>query len=753
MDKRELTKRLMTTYLDELDEHVRTLNRDLLALEKDPAAEQREKLIQSLFRAAHSLKGASRAVDIELIEQVCHVLEDLLASVRDSHRALGSDLFAMLFKAADAIEEAGMRLREEQTLDEAPLVQLLPVLKEFERGAAAGLGIDVPVGEPATTARTLPPDTAVVEPPAGQTVKPEQGVVPRQFVSSAKTTVRVAAEKLDSLLAQAGELLVARQRLELRVDELESLRDAVATWRRQWRRRTSAPLEPSSMEATDAHESLLQTALLFERELDHLVSRARDDVQYLGQVGSAIEDDVHRARMLPFAQACDGLERAVRDVAESSGKRVQLELRGGDVQVDRSVLEGAKDPLLHLVRNSVDHGVELPSQRREAGKSEQATIVVAAVLRGANVEISVRDDGCGLDLARIAARARQQDMDVPQDPAELARLIFLPAFSTATEITGVSGRGVGLDVVRSQIEHLHGTVDVAFQPGVGTEFILTVPLTLTTIRAILVKAAGQTFAFPTNNVERIVRFDASQHATIGGRSVLLLDESPLSLTGLARTLGFAQQWTLDPAAKMLAVILKSGGQRVAFAVDEITAEAELTVKSLGPRVRRLLHVSGATLLPTGDIALVLNSANLIRTAAGTGGRLTVAVKETPAAPRKKRLLVVDDSVTSRTLLRSILEAAGYDVAVAADGRQALDMATNRLFDLIVSDVDMPRLNGFELTAALRQTSTAQQLPVVLVTARGGNDDRTLGVQAGANAYIIKSGFDQTELLNVISELL
>ena len=772
MDQNELTRRIMATFLEELDEHVATLNRDLLAMEKDPAPEQRVEILHSLFRAAHSLKGASRAVDVGLIEQACHALEDLLVDVRDRQRELKKDHFNLLFRLADAIEEAGMRLREEQSLSDAPIASLLPKIKALKNKPdhpAAASQTD----EPNDTANA---DAAEHQPPppraqaAGHEARPHVDTKPAAAQPSSNagpavaSSVRIDAEKLDRLLAEAGELLVARQRIELGVEQLETLRDTVSIWRRDWRvvesslRQLHADQEtpPAPLLTKPAWTEIQQSSERIrdlERDLERLVARAHSDRQYLDQVGVQIEEDVHGARMLPFASACQGLERAIRDVASEVGKRVRLKLLGGEVQVDRSVLEGLKDPLLHLVRNAVDHGIETPKQRSAAGKSSEATVTIEAALRGGSVNVSVRDDGSGINLQLIKQKAAAKGMAIPLDAEELTRLIFLPAFSTAAKVSDVSGRGVGLDVVRSQIEQLHGTVDVSFEPGGWTCFSLTVPLTLTTIRAVMVKSAGQTFAIPTVSIDRVVRFDKSAHATIGGRSVLRDGKTPIALSGLATTLGLTETWGLLPDQKMLATVLISGNQRTAFAVDEIASEVELTVKSLGPRVRRLKHVSGATLLPSGEIALVLNVANLMRTAAGSGERVSVTEVATEKSTSQRRLLVVDDSLTSRMLLRSILDAAGYTVSVAVDGQQALEMAGSESFDLVVSDVDMPRLDGFGLTQELRKTSDHANLPIVLITARGSDEDRIRGLKAGANAYLVKSGFDQTRLLKTISDLL
>jgi two-component system chemotaxis sensor kinase CheA len=486
--------------------------------------------------------------------------------------------------------------------------------------------------------------------------------------------------------------------------------------------------------------------------LESLTSAMETDSRLLGHTCNLLDDDVYHVRMVPFADACGGLQRAVRDIAAAGDKQVKLVIQGADVEVDRAVLEGLKDPLLHLVRNAVDHGVESTSQREASGKVAAATVVVAAELRGGQVAVRVEDDGGGLDLESIRQMARKRDIAVPDDPREQARLIFAQGFSTAAMITDISGRGVGLDVVQSQVEQLHGAVDVSHQPGRGTCFTLTVPLTLTTIRSMLVVAAGQTFAVPTSAVRRLVRFSWQDVKSSAGRETLLLGDSPTVVVSLAKTLGLTSPaFAAGNASKGLAIVLVVGHQQVAVLVDEVLAEREVLVKNLGSRIRRLRHFSGCTLLANGQIALVINSANVVRSAiANSAGRSTV---QRPTRPRRtERLLLVEDSVTTRVLLRNILVSAGYAVVTAVDGQEAWEMIQDQTFDLVVTDVDMPRMNGFELTALIRGTHTSIEVPVVLVTARGTEQDKQRGTQVGANAYIVKNTFQQQNLLETIAQL-
>jgi two-component system chemotaxis sensor kinase CheA len=473
------------------------------------------------------------------------------------------------------------------------------------------------------------------------------------------------------------------------------------------------------------------------------------DRMQLDRASGLLEDEVRRARMLPFAEACQGLDRTARDVARAVGKPVDLVVEGGDVEIDRSVLEALKDPLRHLVHNAVDHGIESPEGRREAGKPPRARVTVSAALRGAQVEVVVADDGGGLDLDQLRDQARQRGLDEPSDDGDLERLIFLPGFSTAGRITSISGRGVGLDVVKDRLEQLHGTIDLESRPGRGLRFTMAVPLTLTTLRALLTSAGGQVFAFATTNVQKLVRVGPGDFRTVEGCRVLATGGPLLPVVSLAQALGLA---TREPSGKSPGVIVAAGERRMAFLVDELISEQEITVKTLGARVRHARFFSGATIQPSGRIALVLNAASLVRAALGLAPGPSPARSRGPSMTRK-RLLVVDDSVTTRSLEKGLLEAAGYEVATAVDGEAGWRTLQEWAPDLLISDVEMPRMDGFALTRAVRASARFAHLPVILFTSRGSEADRARGVEVGADAYIIKGSTDRRNLLDAVVQLL
>lgn len=744
MERDKLIQRLMATFLGELEEHVRSLNQDLLALERESAPDARAQRLKTLFRTAHSLKGAARSVSVSLIEEACHHLEDILSRLQEGQLEVTPDLVQLFFATADGIAESGKRLREKQELKGAKLEGLTVRLRSATGLPAASSPLPAPSPVPVPT--------------------PEPGADP---------WVRIPAARLDELLRQSGELLVARRRSETRDAELAALQEHVGHWKGEWKRTKKAlrdqqdqaswgeSVGPETSKSTGPSSSLSHVLertegnlRKLESDLERLRMGVAGDHRALEQTAGSLEEGLRRVRMLPFSQACESFDRTVRDLGKSAGKDLDLRVEGGEVELDRMILEQLKDPLLHLIRNAADHGVEPPAERTRLGKPSRGRILIKAGLQGSRVEISVEDDGRGIDLARIREQARKKKIPEPTDRDALARLIFLPGFSTSPIITEFSGRGVGLDVVKSRIESLHGTVAFSFEPAQGTRFILTVPLTLTTVRALLVGAAGQVFAIVGTHVRKLVRAGPEGLSSVQGREVLLGQESPVPLVSLAQVLSLAPNEPRRVGGKLSVAILASGDREAAFAVDELHAEQEVVIKPLGPRLRGQRSFSGATVLPSGRVALILSTSDLVDRAlsVSSGGKL-LASFAAPAPQAAKRLLVVDDSVTTRSLERSILEAAGYEVLSAVDGQEAWGILQEKGADLVVADVEMPRMDGFTLAQTIRASKRFRDLPVVLVTALGSERDKAKGIEVGADAYLVKSAFDQRSLLETVARLL
>jgi two-component system chemotaxis sensor kinase CheA len=464
----------------------------------------------------------------------------------------------------------------------------------------------------------------------------------------------------------------------------------------------------------------------------------------LARLLSRLQEVTMRARMVPLSTVTPGLHRAVRDLARVAGKQVRWEVDGGETEIDRNVLEILHDPLIHLVRNAVDHGIETPDKRLAAGKPTHGTIRLRGMQRGSEIVISISDDGNGIDVDGVRAAASRSGVETAHmSESQVIDLIFRPGVSTATQVTAVSGRGVGLDVVRTNLGFVRGRVEVRTVPKVGTEFIVAVPITLTIVQCLIVESGGQRLGLPLHSVVSLLPADAPQHRA-GGRPMVLHGASAVPVASLAMTLG------IGGGDHGPIVVVAGDHAEQAFRVDALMDQRDLVVKGLGRLLPRLEAVAGAGIQPDGTVVVVLDIPGLVKGAREEG---TVTPPATAMAPHRASILVVDDALTVRELERSILERAGYTVRVAADGREALVLLSRAASDLVLTDLEMPSLDGLALTETIRKDPALGKMPVVILTSHDSEDDRKRGLAAGADAYIVKSGFDQQRLLSVVEQLL
>ena len=746
MTQQDLAARLLATFVAELDEQVRTLNAELLALESTP--EDRERL-QSVFRVAHTLKGAARAANVPVVEDVCHRLESLLADARDRRKALDPASFATLYAAADALADAGRRLRAGESLDDSPLAELAACLRRGEwPGRAAPTSVVPPTSPSSAATRQADPTPPLSQPAVSSAAS-----------TSADDQVRIPSEKLDALLATAGQLLVGVQRAEETREQIADLQEVSARVAAEWRRhdgRIRETLERAGVprEVMSAVAGLDSDIQQLVRDTTRIAQRTAQESRTLNLLSNDVMERVRLLRMRPLSEAFETLPRAVRDVAAATGKEVELQLDGGEIEADRVILDALRESLLHLARNAVDHGIEMPDERLRRGKPRQGTVQVRAGVRGDQLQVRITDDGRGLDLRAIRSRLTSLGRDVPADDASLVQVLFEGGFSTRRDATEISGRGVGLDVVRVTMARVRGTVDVTWTEGEGTTFTLLAPLTLATVRAMLVGVGSQVMAIPTGVVERLMRLSPDEVRRIDGQHVLATPDGPVPLATLARLLGPPlPERAIE--GHLLVVLLAVGRRRAGVVVDELFSEEELVIRPLERLRRPISRLTGAALLPNGRVALVVNPSALVRWGAMRDATTALQLSAEPAPkarPARRRILVVDDSLTTRTLEQSVLEAAGYEVLTAVDGSDAWRVLQERGADLVVSDIEMPRMDGFALTEAIRK-SRLSSLPVVLVTSLESPEHQARGLEVGADAYIVKSSFDQASLLETIRQLL
>lgn len=777
MDKRqeEFRKRLLSTFKIEAREHMGAISAGLLELEKAPAKEAQAEIVEAVFRGVHSLKGASRAVNIPAIELICQALEDVFADWKRKGVTHSEKAFDTIYGALDAIrgliaslDAPGAQLEKTKISEITEGLSRIGAGREGREGGDGDKKNPVP-GPPAVHLKTGParPEDPAAAPPE----KKEAPVKPRERHPVRENprlpeTVRVSTEKLGSLLLQTEELLASKLAIFQQYEglrDIASMLDALkgelgkaasqaSCGRPVKRNLAAAPAEdPRSDESLDRALPYIKK---IEGSLSKLARSARQHNRVFERMVDTLLEDMKNAAMLPFSVLLESLPLLVRDVSHEQGKTVDLVTVGEAIEIDRRILEEMKDPLIHLVRNCVDHGIEKPEERLRLQKPPRANITIAiATVAAGKVEILVSDDGGGIDLARVKKAAVANGIITHEESdaissGEAISLIFKSGVSTSPIITDISGRGLGLAIVHEKVEKLGGVISAENRPGAGTAFRIILPIKAATFRGVLVQAAGHTFIIPTGNVERSLRVKDEDVKTVENRETILVDGRPLSFARLQNVLEL-------PAGKKRsagytqALVLSSSGKEIAFGVDEVIKEQEVLVKGFGKQLSRVRNISGAALPGSGKPVPVLNVPDLMRSAVKAPA---------PAAPAeggksRKSILVAEDSITSRILLKNILESAGYAVKTAVDGIDAITSLKSGEFDLLVSDIEMPRMNGFDLTSRVRSDKKLSEMPVILVTALETREDREKGIEAGANAYIIKSSFSQSNLLEVVKKFI
>lgn len=771
----EFMRRLMETFRIEADEQIRAISGDLQALQALPEGPDQAARIETVFRATHSLKGAARAIDLRSVESVCQAMENVLAGVKKGVLSLTATTLDTLIRSVDKIEDLLAASPEQAGNGTGALIE--------ELGRMSSLPAPGESREPA--AEPPPVVTAAPAPRAPEPLQvppvPESGAGSRPPAPPlSEGTVRIPAARLDALLLQVEELLSAKLAATQRAEELTVLRRQAAEIKKLSRLMVAE--QPTlhglaeSLKTRSHREAQIGASLkrlmeslaqdqshveALDEKMAALAKAGQEDQRHLNRMVDNLLEDAKKVLMLPFASLLDPLPRMIRDVCREQGKDADLKVSGGEVEVDKRILEQLKDPLIHLVRNSIDHGLERPAERERLGKPRRGSIHLSiAQVESSKVEILIADDGRGIDLLKVKLAAVKAGALTQEDAAhlgqeDLTRLIFRSGISTSPIITDLSGRGLGLAIVLEHVEELGGSVSVSTTVGGGSTFRMLLPLSLATFRGTFVEAGGQLFVIPTSHVERVIRMQVGNVATVENRESVILDGRAVALARLDRTLRLpAAALPQDPQAPLTVVVVASGDRRIAFTADRVLYEREVLVKNMGRQLVRLRNIAAATVLGTGRVVPILNVRDLLASAIQLSGGIPISAAGKPAAARKtaKSILVVEDSITSRMLLKNILESAGYHVATAVDGQDGLTTLKTGKFDLVVSDVQMPRMDGYALTARIRQDAALSEIPVILVTSLGSREDRERGIEAGASAYIIKSSFDQGSLLDTVKRL-
>ena len=720
---------MIELFFDEATERVAALAGKLIEIERRPSDGE---LLRDVFRDLHTVKGSSAMVGLAPVNRLAHAAEDLVGQIRDAGRAVDGAVIDALLAALDTLRDMLAQARQGAAITVDPA----PVIARLQNPAAGSL-----LGAPIASSALAPAGGA----PAARAAPPGD---------AARQTIRVDFDKLDRLLNLVGELVLGRDGLRGTVQTLGSITSELAADRGVARRvaRVRAGQAGGAARGLDRLGDELSRV---ERVLAEVTTDLDQGTGRLDAISAELRDQVMRLRMVSVAGVFRKHVRTVRDLAASLGKRARLELAGEDTELDKLLVEALDEPLLHLVRNAVDHGVEPPEARAAAGKPAEATIRIAAAHRGNQVEIRVSDDGRGLDPAQLRAKAIERGVIEPAAAAalddEAAReLIFRAGFSTAASVSEVSGRGVGMDIVRQTIvTRLKGTIEVESTPGQGSAFVLKLPLTLAIIQVIVARAGGETFAIPLDVVKRVLTIDPREVERIGDREVCVVRGHHVPLIRLDAVLELDRG---GDGALQLVLVEHTGTSRETYALvcDQLIGKREIVIKSLGPLLANVPCTAGATLL--GDrVALILDVPAIIQRALARPAP-TGPVRRAPTRTGGAQILLVEDSDIVRESLRRLLTEAGYLVTVAVDGQHGLELAQSRKFDLISTDVVMPRLDGYELTRALRAMPDYADTPIVMVTSMGERIDRVRGFDAGVDEYLTKP-HDRSLLLRIVRKLL
>lgn len=760
-------------FRQEAENQVAILTGGLLALERNPKDSAQ---LEALMRAAHSLKGAARIVGVDAAVQVAHGMEDCFVAAQAGKLTLGHAQTDRLLQGVDLLTQLGQTpesgaavWKGERASEISGFVNALAAVLQEESHSAAdpSAGLSLPPEQPPIIekkSRTEPPpifDDARARAPIPGKVDPPAKPSAPAIPETSERVLRVTADSLNRLLGLAGEALVESRWLPPYTDGL------LRTRRRQGNLAsllenlratlTSTPLSESQRgqldEACREAAACAETLAGSHEELEGFVRRSDN-------LSGRLYREAQLSRMRPFADRAQGFPRFVRDMAGTLGKSARLDLVGANTQVDRDILEKLEAPLTHLLRNALDHGLETPEERARAGKPAEGSLTLEARHSAGMLIVVLSDDGRGIDLENLRAAIVRKKLTTHETAArmseeELIEFLFLPGFSTRDNVTELSGRGVGLDVVRSMVREVRGSVRLTSQPGRGTRCSLQLPLTLSVLRALLVEIGGEPYALPLARIARTLRLPRTEIETLEGRQHFKLDGQSIGLVAAHQVL------ELDPPTgapeELAVVVLGESARRIGVVVGQFLGERELVVQTLDPRLGKLKNISAAAILADRAPVLIVDVDDLLRSvellASGSRlGKLSFGAQATGASHRQ-RVLVVDDSLTVREMERKLLLSKGYEVEVAVDGVDGWNALRANDYDLVISDVDMPRMDGIEMIGLVKKDARLRSLPVMIVSYKDREEDRRRGLDAGADYYLTKSSFHDDTLLQAVADLI
>ena len=745
----ETLKLLRDTFRSELEERLQAITEELLRLEKGVENSIRQETLNTVFREAHSIKGAARGVGLESIGAIAHSLESMFSSLKQENAIPSPENIDLCLEALDRMRGA---------------------YNAYSTGTSDGFDEKAFCGKLQQMAlqgknrlSELPEKPAQMEPLAREGANDMPAPVPETPAGTKNSAdfIRVTVDKLERITALSEELQATKLETEDHFTDMQSLRagidqlaKTVSSFQSLVRHNDSANFLG---EIKNIAERYSNNVMDVKSTVYRLHKAMRSVVNNLNSISSSLQSDTRMLRLVPVSTLLKPALRTVRDIARELGKKVDVTISGGEIEIDRVVLESIRDPLNHLLRNAIDHGIETPELRRQSNKSEEGKVTLSIFSEGSQIFICLEDDGQGVLLEKVKTIALRKNLYTHAELQAMSRedvldIIFHPGFSTKEIITNISGRGYGLDVVRTNLQKIKGSVRIETVEGKGSKFILRFPLTLSTEHGLLVRAGGQIFAIQTSSIERAVEIGRDDVVEVEASHTLLFHGQPIPFRYLAETLEM-EIIEPDPKEKWPVVIVSKGRRAVAFLVEEILGDREIVIKQLQPPLYSVRNVAGATMTGSGTIVLALNAGDLVDSALRPGKRSRLLAKDAAVAEKTPpEILVVDDSITSRTLIRSVLENNGYVVTTAVNGKEALQILQTKVFGLVVTDVQMPVMDGFELTKHIKEHEKMRETPVIIVSSLASEADKKRGVEVGADAYIVKGQFESKTLLSVVKQL-
>ncbi|MGN4047415.1 hybrid sensor histidine kinase/response regulator [Pseudomonas sp. SM4] len=742
---------LLELFSLEAEAQTQVLSAGLLALERNPTQADQ---LESCMRAAHSLKGAARIVGIDSGVSVAHVMEDCLVSAQEGRLLLRPEHIDALLQGADLLMRIATPGSAPQPSDIETYVALMgrlldpsappvpvaaPLMAELQLEAPPASSIDVPV-EPSE------------QPPSRKGKRTTEG---------GERVLRVTAERLNSLLDLSSKSLVETQRLKPHLATMQRLKRMQNNGLRALENLNVHLKEHAlSLEALEALEDARRLLAESQQLLSEKNAELDEFAWQASQRAQVLYDTALACRMRPFADVLSGQVRMVRDLGRSLGKQVRLEIEGEKTQVDRDVLEKLEAPLTHLLRNAVDHGIETPEQRLLKGKPEEGLIRLRASHQAGLLVLELSDDGNGVDLEKVRRSIVERQLSPAETAAQLSEeelltFLFLPGFSLRDTVTEVSGRGVGLDAVQHMVRQLRGAVELEQTAGEGSRFHLEVPLTLSVVRSLVVEVGEEAYAFPLAHIERMCDLAPEDIVQVEGRQHFWHEGQHVGLVAASQLLNRPASQNSGETLKV--VVIRERDAVYGVAVERFIGERTLVVLPLDERLGKVQDISAGALLDDGSVVLIVDVEDMLRSVdklLNTGRLERIARHGNQAAEAaRKRVLVVDDSLTVRELQRKLLLNRGYDVAVAVDGMDGWNALRSEDFDLLITDIDMPRMDGIELVTLLRRDNRLQSLPVMVVSYKDREEDRRRGLDAGADYYLAKASFHDDALLDAVVELI